>query len=574
MFCDGEECYSVDEVPDGEWFCQRCEALKMKKPVHTLCCPMEGGAVRQSMIPGEFIHVVCAMWNKTIDFDTEPYEVTKGQLDLDKCYICTQKNGLCVPCEDSSCSKYFHVTCAINSGIITAASSAPSSYSLFCAKHLMKTDDEPSRSTLPRRRKLLRNDMRENTIDEEYEEDDDEEDGEDNNTDEEDGDASADRVRSSLLKQRKDKQQDMSKLPIKRRATAQHAKNSGPIKLFQSDQSDSDDDMGTSSRKVSQKSRTSITSESSGLTPTEAKHKISKIEKGKTNKPFGSTPSLALDRHKPFSNGATATAPPKQKLPNKTHLGIPTNSVTAISARPLGPQSSLLSTSSGANNGSGSILGGSNSGAGLIRSPTTMMKEFEEPQNDYRAPAQRRNTLPIAPQTPTNDAIPYPQTPTAAPFDIGNHVNNLNRRNQPQTPLRKSMDIQNDSMCSQTLIALKAQFNEIFDQACLAGGKSTAGDQQAQLKLQTTNLEANRLREELRRAQEQLRRSLEFKKNVAEVFEALNVRIPGVATVTPDTVDAYVTEIKGMLVREGPTRANESARLADTVDKIMNEHSY
>lgn len=58
------------------------------------------------------------------------------------------------------------------------------------------------------------------------------------------------------------------------------------------------------------------------------------------------------------------------------------------------------------------------------------------------------------------------------------------------------------------------------------------------------------------------------------MFEALNVRIPGVTAVTQDTVDAYVTEIKGMLVREGPTRASESARLADTVDKIMNEQSY
>ncbi|KAF7731520.1 hypothetical protein EC973_009284 [Apophysomyces ossiformis] len=519
------ECYNVDEVPEGEWYCQRCEALKMKKPVHILCCPMEDGAIRHTMIPGEFMHVVCAMWNKKIDDETEPYGVIRSQLDVD---------------------------------------------------HLMEAENGPSRSTVPKKRKLLRNDIRDDTVDEEYEEnEDDDDDGDEHNDIDEDNSTVAEQSRNKLLKQRKDKQQDVTKVPIKRRATAQHAKNTGPIRLFQSDQSDSEDDMGTSARKISQKSRSSVASDNGGTATEEMKSKLTKTEKGKVPKPFSSNPPLALDRHKPIINGTSTTAPPKQKLPNKTHLAVPTNATAATTARPLGMQSSILNTGIGPSNGAGSILGSGNSAANLTRSPTGLVKDYEE--NDYWSPAQRRNTLPHAPQTPTND-IPNTQTPSIASFDITTHVNSINRRNHQQMPLRKSMDSQNESINPQTLIALKAQFNEIFDQACFAGGKPmnqpTTGDQQTQLKLQSANMEASRLREELRRTQEQLRRATDFKKSVAEVFEALNVRIPSVTSVTLETVDTYVAEIKGMLVREGPIRASESARLADTVDKIMNEYSY
>lgn len=89
VFCDGEDCnipvhkdcYGVDQVPDGEWFCQKCENKRRNKPTRIRCCPMQTGAFKLTTKSGDFIHVVCARWNKSIDHQREPYDVIQSEMD-------------------------------------------------------------------------------------------------------------------------------------------------------------------------------------------------------------------------------------------------------------------------------------------------------------------------------------------------------------------------------------------------------------------------------------------------------------------------------------------------------------
>ncbi|KAI8089713.1 uncharacterized protein BX664DRAFT_140084 [Halteromyces radiatus] len=137
IFCDGRDCnipvhkrcYGVGSVPKGDWFCQRCECKLKKKPTNVICCPMQTGAFKYTIIPGGFMHVVCAMWNKNIDHTSQLYAVNKRQLDVDvslikihfflfshtlfffvcflyqECDICHKTKGLCIKCQRPGCSK-------------------------------------------------------------------------------------------------------------------------------------------------------------------------------------------------------------------------------------------------------------------------------------------------------------------------------------------------------------------------------------------------------------------------------------------------------------------------------------
>lgn len=44
---------------------------------------MQTGAVKKTTVAGEYMHVVCAMWNKEIDNESDPYVVNKSLIDKD-----------------------------------------------------------------------------------------------------------------------------------------------------------------------------------------------------------------------------------------------------------------------------------------------------------------------------------------------------------------------------------------------------------------------------------------------------------------------------------------------------------
>lgn len=120
--------------------------------------------------------------------------------------------------------------------------------------------------------------------------------------------------------------------PAKRRATAAHAtKNSGPIKLFLSDQSDSDDNMGSSDKKTEEAPPLSMRDR------LEAKRKKSEAQaQTRMNNPTANR-SLSLDINRPSNTPSTAqtpTTPHKQKLPNKTHLAPPRPPTTHTTSSP------------------------------------------------------------------------------------------------------------------------------------------------------------------------------------------------------------------------------------------------
>ncbi|CAO3701442.1 unnamed protein product [Rhizopus stolonifer] len=143
IFCDGEDCnlpvhkmcYKVDEVPEDDWFCQRCDNKIKNKPVKIVCCPTETGAAKHTVTFGDFMHVVCATWNKEIMSDLEPYSFNKRLLNQKTCIFCKKSRGLCVECEEKDCSNAFHVTCGINNGLITPAIDKPLQYKTKCDQH-------------------------------------------------------------------------------------------------------------------------------------------------------------------------------------------------------------------------------------------------------------------------------------------------------------------------------------------------------------------------------------------------------------------------------------------------------
>ncbi|KAI7905763.1 uncharacterized protein BX663DRAFT_293039 [Cokeromyces recurvatus] len=143
IFCDGKgcnmpvhkRCYNVEEIPDDDWFCDRCDNKRKKKATNIICCPMQTGAVKKTDVAGEFMHVVCAMWNKLIDEGKLPYSVPRSLLNIHECKYCHQNKGLCIQCEEPGCQIYFHATCAINNSLITPAAFVPPHFSPRCGQH-------------------------------------------------------------------------------------------------------------------------------------------------------------------------------------------------------------------------------------------------------------------------------------------------------------------------------------------------------------------------------------------------------------------------------------------------------
>ncbi|KAI8580981.1 hypothetical protein K450DRAFT_234053 [Umbelopsis ramanniana AG] len=113
LFCDGEDCnlpvhqdcYGIDEVPDGSWYCERCEDGVLPSETRIVCCPKLTGALKRTTAPTRYMHVVCAAWSKNIDSTEDPYNFNNQELDKQTCYICGRKQGLCVQCEHTFCTK-------------------------------------------------------------------------------------------------------------------------------------------------------------------------------------------------------------------------------------------------------------------------------------------------------------------------------------------------------------------------------------------------------------------------------------------------------------------------------------
>lgn len=129
VFCDGcniavhQECYGIAFIPEGQWLCRRCMINKNSRHERCVFCPSTTGAFKQldSSLWG---HVICALWITELYFANPVYmEPIEGIEQIPKnrwrltCYICKQRVGACIQCQNKNCFQAYHVTCAKRSGL-------------------------------------------------------------------------------------------------------------------------------------------------------------------------------------------------------------------------------------------------------------------------------------------------------------------------------------------------------------------------------------------------------------------------------------------------------------------------
>eukprot|EP00742_Colponemidia_sp_Colp-10_P007357 GILJ01007919.1.p1 GENE.GILJ01007919.1~~GILJ01007919.1.p1 ORF type:complete len:1966 (+),score=175.56 GILJ01007919.1:45-5942(+) len=127
-------CYGIKEIPEGDFFCRRCEAEKRKGEkfvagsVSCVLCPNRDGAFKRTA-DGRWAHVACALWIPEIEFgdlvDMEPIINVDAVAEWRKeslCFVCKQKQGACIRCSEPNCDITFHPLCGWYHGLYMQAS--------------------------------------------------------------------------------------------------------------------------------------------------------------------------------------------------------------------------------------------------------------------------------------------------------------------------------------------------------------------------------------------------------------------------------------------------------------------
>ena len=173
LICDGcdmmahQSCYAIPNVPEGSWYCPRCEDLRARgmlgqaPAVDThLCalCPCYGGALWSisgkmpaGVQPIRWAHAACAIWTPEVkvtfvdpenEGDNPGVHVNVSKISPARvnlgCRECKQKGGGVVQCMAKSCMAAYHVTCARHGGCITDyAENVKGEVQavIFCPKH-------------------------------------------------------------------------------------------------------------------------------------------------------------------------------------------------------------------------------------------------------------------------------------------------------------------------------------------------------------------------------------------------------------------------------------------------------
>ena len=115
-----QSCYGVLERPalDDVWLCRACEKHEKGKMKPQCCvCPIEGGALKPTTLPGYWCHVACMQWMPEltcVDVDRmEPIDrvnLIHKQRWQHKCSICKKEMGAIIQCD--CCFTAFHPLCA------------------------------------------------------------------------------------------------------------------------------------------------------------------------------------------------------------------------------------------------------------------------------------------------------------------------------------------------------------------------------------------------------------------------------------------------------------------------------
>lgn len=172
VYCDGcnlaahKACYGILKVPDGDWFCRRCEAAISQDDISCELCPSKGGAFKKTA-NGKWAHVVCALYIPEVKFkDVETMEpILTEEVPPERftksCFICTEKGnsssassgGAVIDCHKNGCKQSFHVTCAQEARLLCEQTDRNNKgdlvYCGFCRHHFRKSKTSKKQSTNP-----------------------------------------------------------------------------------------------------------------------------------------------------------------------------------------------------------------------------------------------------------------------------------------------------------------------------------------------------------------------------------------------------------------------------------------
>ncbi|BET03496.1 myeloid lymphoid or mixed-lineage leukemia (trithorax homolog, Drosophila) [Nesidiocoris tenuis] len=139
VYCDGtgctvavhQACYGIVTVPQGNWYCRKCESVDRNSKVRCELCPNKDGALKPTDNDA-WAHVVCALYIPEVRFGNvstmEP--IILAQIPQERyfktCYLCEEGNrgsgratvGACMQCNKAGCKVQFHVTCAQSRGLL------------------------------------------------------------------------------------------------------------------------------------------------------------------------------------------------------------------------------------------------------------------------------------------------------------------------------------------------------------------------------------------------------------------------------------------------------------------------
>lgn len=138
LFCDGcnaalhQACYGIAEIPEGDFFCERCkhvlvmtEDYESKPPpfqilemVKCCLCPQYHGGIKPT-VDGHWVHMCCTLWAKnSIIKDLKvmsPVDLSDVDCDVtDECIYCNLHGGYLQYCDcaEDNCLNTFHPICA------------------------------------------------------------------------------------------------------------------------------------------------------------------------------------------------------------------------------------------------------------------------------------------------------------------------------------------------------------------------------------------------------------------------------------------------------------------------------
>ena len=159
VYCDGtgctvavhQACYGIINVPDGSWFCKRCESQERQVRLKCELCPSKDGALKRTDNNG-WAHIVCALYIPEVSFGNnttmEPIKISDVPYERfqKSCYICEDKGdsmsakgkGACISCHYPSCRRSFHVTCAQGSRLLCEEETGSErlDYFGYCEHHI------------------------------------------------------------------------------------------------------------------------------------------------------------------------------------------------------------------------------------------------------------------------------------------------------------------------------------------------------------------------------------------------------------------------------------------------------